>query len=111
MFTKLYLETTNPKLSFSQMFGHKILGPMILSLLLHTIIYTFFCNMVSWIFLGSTLSKVINKRLIFSLIVIMVFGFFGRFFHVKEIYNAYRGNMERAREYTDKHYLSWVFIS
>ena len=111
MFTKLYLETTNPNLGFSQMFGPKILGPMIFSILVHTIVYTLFCNMISWIFFDSILSKVVNKRLLVSLLAIMTFGFFGRFFHVKEIYNAYGRDMKKTRKYIDKHYVSWVFLS
>ena len=111
MFTKLYLETTDPKLSFSRMFGPRILGPMIFSVLLHTIVYALFFNMISWIFFGSILSKVVNKRLLISLVLIMVFGFFGRFFHVKEIYEGYGRDMKKTRKYIDKHYISWVFIS
>lgn len=111
MFTKLYLETTNPKLTLSGLFGPKILGPMIVSIIVHTILYTLFTNMVSWIFFGSILSNKINMRLLVCLIPIMVFGFIGRFIHVKEVYQAYNGNMEKTREYTDKHYISWVFLS
>ena len=111
MFTKLYLETTNPKLTLSDLFGPKILGPMIVSILVHTIVYTLFCNMVSWIFFGSVLSQKINIRLLVCLLPIMFFGFIGRLLHVKEIYKAYNGNMEKTREYIDKHYISWVFHS
>ena len=109
MFTKLYLETTNPKLTFSEFIGPKILGPMIISIIVHTIIYILFFNMISWIFVGASLSNKINIRLLL-LVPIMIFGFIGRFIHVKEIYQAY-GNMEKTREYTDKHYISWVFLS
>ena len=111
MFTKLYLETTNPKLTLSGLFGPKILGPMIVSILVHTIVYFLFCNMVSWIFFGSILSNKINMRLLISLVLIMFFGFIGRLIHVKDVYMAYNGNMEKTREYTDKHYISWVFLS
>jgi hypothetical protein len=110
MFTKLYLETTNPKLTLSDFLGPNILGPIIISIIIHTIIYILFCNMISWIFFGSILSNKINIRLILSLVCIMIFGFIGRFIHVKEIYQAY-GNIEKTREYTDNHYLSWVFLS
>jgi hypothetical protein len=41
----------------------------------------------------------------------MFFGFIGRFIHVKDIYKGYNGNVEKTREYIDKHYISWVFIS
>ena len=110
MFTKLYLDTTNPNLPLVELFGPKILGPMIISILFHTIIYALFCNLVSWIFFNRILSNKINTKLILSLIGIMFFGFIGRLVHVKEIYKAY-GNMEKSREYIDKHYISWVFIS
>lgn len=110
MFTKLYLDTTNPRLTFSD-FAGPLLFPMIISILLHTVLYTLFCNMVSWIFFGIILSNKINKRLIFSLLFIMIFGFFGRFIHVKDVYNAYNGNMEKTRNHLDKLYISWIFIS
>jgi hypothetical protein len=111
MFTKLYLDTTNPKLPFSSLFEVTTLGPMIVSILIHTIIYTSFFNIVSWIFIGKILSNIINIRLVSSLIPIMFFGFIGRFLHVNDIYKGYNGNMEKTREYTDKHYISWIFIS
>jgi hypothetical protein len=41
----------------------------------------------------------------------MFFGFIGRFIHVKDIYKGYNENMEKTREYIDKHYISWIFIS
>jgi len=111
MFTKLYLDTTNPKLPFSHLFDATIFGPMIVSILIHTIVYTLFCNVVSWVFYGKFLSNIINIRLVSFLIPVMFFGFIGRFFHVKDIYKGYNGNMEKTREYTDKHYISWIFIS
>jgi hypothetical protein len=111
MFTKLYLDTTNPKLTFSHLFDATIFGPMIISIILHTIVYTLFCNIVSWVFSGKILSNIINIRLISCLIPIMFFGFIGRFIHVKDIYKGYNGNIEKSREYTDKHYISWIFIS
>jgi len=111
MFTKLYLDTTNPNLTFSHLFEATTLGPMIVSILVHTIVYTAFCNIVSWVFFGKLLSNPINLRLVSCLIPIMFFGFIGRFIHVKDIYKGYNGNMEKTREYTDKHYISWIFIS
>jgi len=111
MFTKLYLDTTNPKLPFSHLFEGKIFGPMTVSILLHTIVYTLFFNIISWVFYGKFLSNIINLRLVSSLIPIMFFGFIGRFIHVKDIYKGYNGNVEKTREYIDKHYISWIFIS
>jgi hypothetical protein len=40
----------------------------------------------------------------------MSFGFLGRFYHVKEIYSAYK-NPEKARDYVDKTYITWYFLS
>lgn len=111
MFTELYLDTTDPTLKFSQLFKSKILFPMIFSILFHTIIYSAFCNMVSYIFFNRVLSNQVNKRLIMFLIPIMIFGFIGRFFHVKEIYRAYNGDMKKTRNHLDRLYISWIFIS
>jgi len=111
MFTKLYLDTTNPKLKFSQLFEPSIFFPMSLSVIFHTIVYTLFCNMVSWIFYGKILSKIVNIRLLLSLIIIMFFGFIARFIHVKDVYAAYNGNIEKTRNHLDKLYISWIFIS
>jgi uncharacterized membrane protein len=111
MFTKLYLETTNPKLPFSGLFKPTIFMVIIISIIFHTFIYTSFSNLVSYIFFGKILSKSINIRLIVSLLLIMFFGFFGRFFHVKDIYKAYDYNMEKTREHLDKFFINWIFIS
>jgi len=111
MFTKLYLDTTNPKLNFSQLFEPKILFPMSLSVIFHTVVYASFCNLVSWIFYGKILSYVVNMRLSLALIIIMFFGFIARFMHVKDVYAAYNGNMEKTRNHLDKLYISWIFIS
>ena len=111
MFTKLYLDTTNPKLGFYQLFSPEIFIPLVISVVVHTIIYTLFVNVVSWVFFGKVLSKMINARLLLFLIPVMFFGFFARFFHVKEIYNSYQGNMEKTRNHLDKLYVSWIFIS
>jgi len=67
--------------------------------------------MVSWIFYGKILSKIVNIRLLLSLIIIMFFGFIARFIHVKDVYAAYNGNIEKTRNHLDKLYISWIFIS
>ena len=110
MFTKLYLDTTNPKLKLHQLFQSPILYSMIGSILFHTIIYTLFCNLVSYIFINKLLSKQINTRLVISLIIIMMFGFIARFYNVKDIYHTYR-NMKKTRNHLDKLFISWIFIS
>jgi len=111
MFTKLYLETTNPQLKSHQLFLPTIFVPMLFSVLFHTIIYTLFCNIVSYIFLNKILTNQINIRLVIALISIMVFGFIARFIHVKDVYSAYNGDMVKTRNHLDKLYISWIFIS
>ena len=111
MFTELYLQTTNTKLPFGSLFNPKLLFYIIISVIFHTIVYTAFCNLVSYIFFGNLLSRTVNIRLIISLLIIMFFGFFGRFLHVKEIHKAYNYNVEKTRQHLDNLYISWIFIS
>jgi hypothetical protein len=110
MFTKLYLDTTNPTRSLSDFLNPIIVFPMIVSIVFHTTIYLLFFNMVSWIFFESVLSYKINKRMITCLIPIMSLGFIGRFYHVKDVFQAY-GNMEKTKNHLDNLYISWIFIS
>jgi len=50
MLTKLYLDTTNPKLKFYELFSVGIFIPLLISVLFHTAIYAVFANMVYYIF-------------------------------------------------------------
>jgi hypothetical protein len=111
MFTKLYLETTNPKLTLSGLLSPRIMIGIFDSVLFHTIVYVLFCNVGSWIFFGKVLSKEINARLAIALTIIMVLGYIGRLLHTREIYRAYDGDIEKTRKYIDDHYISWVFLS
>ena len=110
MFTKLYLDTTNPKLTISQLFSQNAF-PLFISIVLHTIVYSLIFNLASFIFYGTLLSSPVNRRLIISLLIIMTFGYIARFYHVKDIYNAYDKDMEKTRNHLDKLYISWVFIA
>ena len=110
MFTKLYLDSTNPKLTLSQLFSENMFS-IIVSVVFHTIVYALFFNMVSYIFMGSFLSRRTNMHMILALVLIMFFGYIGRFYHVKDIYNAYNGDMEKVRNHLDKLYITWVFIA
>jgi hypothetical protein len=111
MFTKLYLDTTNPKLKFSELLQKPIFISIIISVVFHTILYTLFFNMTHFIFFKKILSNGTNKLLLLFLIPIMFFGFFARFYHVKEIYRAYDGDMIKTRQHLDNLYISWIFIS
>jgi len=111
MFTELYLQTTDPKLPFSEFISPPILTNLLFSVIFHTIVYASFVNLLSFIFTGKILSTSINYRLLLSLLLIMIFGFIGRFFHVKEIYKAYNNDLDKTRNHLDKLYVSWIFIS
>jgi len=111
MFADLYLQTTDPKVTLSQLFQGSILVSIILSIILHTIIYASFFNLASYIFFAKLLTKMVNACLIGSLLLIMIFGFYGRFLYVKNIYSAYDYDVAKAREHVDKFFISWVFLS
>jgi hypothetical protein len=111
MFTELYLETTNPKLSFYQLFDINIFSKIIFSVIFHTVIYTSFLNLGSYIFFGKILSNDVNIRLISALLLIMFFGFFARVIHIKDIYKAYGYDLEKTRNHLDRLFIGWIFIS
>ena len=111
MFTETYLQTTDPKLPFSQLISAPIITNIFVSVVFHTIVYSSFVNLLSFIFTGKILSTTINYRLLLSLFIIMVFGFIARFFHVKDIYKAYNNDLDKTRSHLDKLFISWIFIS
>jgi hypothetical protein len=111
MFTDLYLQTTNPKLSLREMFSPIIFTSILFSVVFHTVIYTSFANIVNYIFFGKSLSSLINTRLVSFLLLIMFLGFFARFYHVKEIYTSYGYDLEKTRNHLDRLYIGWIFIS
>ena len=110
MFTKLYLDSTNPKLTISQLFSENITS-IIMSVVFHTFVYALFFNIGSYIFMGSFLSRRMNIRLILALVLIMFFGYIARFYHVKDIYSAYNHDMEKVRNHLDRLYITWVFVA
>ena len=111
MFTELYLNTTNPKIKLRQFLLPYILVPMVISIIMHTVVYALFCNMLSYILFNKFLSLQINQRLLGCLLLIMIFGFIGRYFHVKDVYNAYNRDEVKTRNHLDRLYISWLFIS
>jgi len=110
MFTEVFLATTDPNLTFSQVFRSQLFVQIAASIVFHIIIYVAFLNLVSAIFSGKPLAFVINQRLVAALLVIMVGGYMARACYVKEIYRAYRGNDAQAREHVDKVFTTWIFI-
>jgi hypothetical protein len=110
MFTDIFLTTTNPTLSLSQLFLPNVVSKIVQSVIFHTIIYTVFFNLISYIFLGKVLSNKVNQRLIVCAILIMTFGYLARFYHVKEIYNAYNHDETKTREHINHRFISWLFM-
>lgn len=109
MFTELYLKTTDPKKSLSVIIRENF-TVILASVIFHTIIYTVAFNLAAFIFLGRSLSSAVNSRLILSLLLIMSFGYIGRYYHVQEIYKTYGENKEKAKEHVDKFFIGWIFI-
>jgi hypothetical protein len=110
MFTKLYLKTTDPKITLQQMLQENM-AMILVSTIFHTIVYLAFANLMSYIFFGKYLSVGINTRLTASLLFIMFFGYIGRYYHVKDIYNAYNKNADKTRYHLDRLYIGWIFIA
>jgi len=104
MFTNLYVETTNPTLTLSEFLSSRLLTKMAASVLFHTILYVLSLNMAIYVF-GYTLSSDVNIRLSIFLVLVMSLGFVARFYRVKELYH-YGG-----KEYVDKSYITWYFLS
>lgn len=109
-FQDLYLQTTNPHLTVSQLFSAKVLLAILISDIFHTVLYVLFFNLVSYVFLGRILESDVNMRLIVALFVIMFLGYVGRVWHVKQVYAAYGGDDAKTRAFVDVHYNSWVFL-
>jgi hypothetical protein len=110
MFTKLFIETTNPKLTWKQFMSKDIIMNIILSVLFHTFIYTLFCNIISYVFYGKILSNAINTRLVIFLLILMSLGYIGRFIHCKQIYKDFHKNEVKTNHYINTHYNSWIFL-
>jgi hypothetical protein len=109
MATELYLQTTDPKLEFGQLLS--LTPKIIVSDLFHTAVYAGAINLASHVFFGRTLSSRQNIRLIVALFVIMFIGYFARFYHVRDIYRAYNGDVEKTRRHLDTLYIGWIFVA
>jgi len=110
MFTELYLRSTDPEISLNQLLKENI-GSIIISVIFHTIVYLGFANLVSFVFLNKGLSYKINIRLTVVLLLIMFFGYIGRYYHVRDVYGAYNSDIGLTREHLDKLYIGWIFIA
>ena len=110
MSTKLFLETTNPKLTWNEVIKKNLIFSIFISIILNTTVYTIILNLTSYVFLGRILSNNINIRLIMVLIIIMIFGYIGRNMHSREVYRAFHGDEKKTRKFLNQHYNSWIFL-
>jgi len=110
MFTKLYLDTTNPKITWKEIIQTNIWVMIIISILFHTVVYSIFINVVYFIFSGKRLSNIINIRLVIVLLLIMFFGYIGRIMRVKDIYETFHHNEKVTREFTNQIYNTFIFL-
>jgi hypothetical protein len=110
MLTDLFLVTTDPSLDLVHLFQIEIIAWVAISVVFHTVVYTGFVNLVSVIFMGKLLSGTVNERFVIAAVVIMTLGYLARFYHIKDIYRAYRGDVAKTREHANKLYISWIFI-
>ena len=106
MFTRLFFKTIDPNMKWSA----ELVVQMMLSIFFHTFVYGILCNLVSFIFLGKVLTMEVNKRLVVGLVVFMLFGYFGRIFHTKQVYNALGRDDIKTQNYLNTHYNSWIFL-
>jgi hypothetical protein len=109
MFTELYLTTTDPTKTLGGIYRENT-GYILVSVIFHTLVYTIAFNLVSFILFNKWLSRDMNARLVGVLLVIMFFGYIGRYYHVKDIYKAYSNDKEKTREHVDKLFIGWIFI-
>lgn len=109
MFTKLYINTTNPQHSLTDVLKNNY-HALLLSIIFHTFIYILFINLFFFIFYGRTLKSSIQIRLIIVLLIIMSLGYIARHLHVQDIYKAYDKDVFKTREHIDKFFISWVFL-
>ena len=110
MFTELYLKTTNPEFRLVDFTKPDVLFPIIISAIVHAIVYLIFINLGYFIFMNRFLSNSMNLR-VFSILILIIFvGYIGRVLHVKEIYKAYGHKHEKAMKHVNHHYNSWIFI-
>lgn len=108
MFVRLYERTTDPSLEWQEFFSASILPHVILSIVVHTLMYVVAANAVSFIFTSRPLSKRVNLRLILILLGVMSAGYVARLAHAHEA-GLHLGHA-RARPFIDQHYNTWLFL-
>ena len=107
---EIYLETTNPKTEYLRI----LKADVMISILIHVVIY------ITSLFLLTKVTNIkvkINEKLIIGLVILMIFGYFGRLLRSKSIFNNLLLNykekiaLEKTRKIIDNSYIVWYFLS
>lgn len=107
MLTEVYLKTTNPQTTLSQIYS---CPKTWFSIFLHTILYTLFLNMIKYAFTRTPLDINTNIRIITLLFLIMTIGYTARYWRVQDIYQAHFKNQEKTRKHCDRAFITWFFL-
>lgn len=109
-FSSLYLETTNPLAPYSSLISSEVL----FSVIFHTVAYLIIYVALSYFFLGKPRSFGYFPVVLFF---IMLFGYFGRLYRAKTMYNAllkegYHSHkaLEETRNYMRTGYFTYYFL-
>ena len=104
MFTKLYLDTTQPGQNPRKLLQDQ---RVYTSALVHTVFYMVLVVVIASVF---KIKKIDMLNLFILSMTIQVLGYPARAWHVNEIYKTYGDNFEAARAHIDKQYITWFFI-
>ncbi|NDE16893.1 hypothetical protein EBZ80_18370 [bacterium] len=110
LFTRLYLLTTDPTLSWHAFFHSPIQGGIVVSVLVHALLYTIVLNVASYVARGRGCDGAVSRRCFFVLFFVLYLGYIARFAHARAILRALDGNHKAARGFIDQHYNSWIFL-
>jgi|688.fasta_scaffold1854998_1 hypothetical protein len=109
MFTQLYLDTTNPEVSYTTFFQWDILHRIFISTLVHVFMYILAIQLFAYA-VSYSISPSMVRRCVVVLMVVMLGGFMARFWHAKEIYATYN-DLYQTRQHMNQQYISWIFMS
>ena len=108
MLTEVYLKTTNPQTTLFQIYT---CPKTWFSILLHTILYAIFINIIKYAFTRNVFSMNTNIRITSLLFLIMTVGYTARYLRVQDIFKAHHKNQEKTREHCDKAMITYFFLA
>ena len=111
LFTRLYLLTTDPTLSWHAFFHSPIQGAVVISVFLHALLYMIALNVACYVARGRACDGAVSRRAFFVLLIVLYLGYVARFAHARAILRAKHNNHKAARAFIDQHYNSWIFLA